>query len=123
MLVQANGLGVYMGGLGQGFKIMDDFWTFDFESKTWTKTSSNLAEKAWIHCGITTNPTMVSAETRNEKAIFELQVSNELKFTPILSTEGLANGSALDDYNMHYWNHILYKVRSYYAWKFCEPTK
>ena len=112
MLVQANGLGVYMGGLGQGFKTLDDFWTFDFESKKWSQTSSNLAEKWWIHCGLSGTPTLVSAETKNEKAIFELEVTNELKFTPIVSTQGLANGSALDDYNMHYWNHIIYKERS-----------
>ena len=104
-----------MGGLGQGFKIMDDFWTFDFESKKWSQTSSNLAGKSWIHCGISGAQTLVSAETKDEKAIYELEFSNELKFTPILSTEGLANGSALDDYNMHYWNNIVYKVRSYYA--------
>ena len=105
-----NETGAYMGGLKQGFKIGTDFWSFDFGTRQWTQRESNVTEKPWFHCG---NGELVSMETSTKKTIAKVSlIDNTLQFDQIASTTGLANGSALDDYNMAYWTHVIYSINS-----------
>ena len=50
----ASGKPVIYGGLGQGFKIFTDVWSFDFDLLEWSKISE-FDKPTWFHSGFRTS--------------------------------------------------------------------
>ena len=50
----ASGKPVIYGGLGQGFKLFTDVWSFDFDLLEWSKISE-FDKPTWFHSGFRTS--------------------------------------------------------------------
>ena len=87
---------ILCGGIGQGFKMMNDTWNFNYETEKWSKEAhNNELKNLYVHSWTChEGATVISAETDVDKGLYQYtNAINKIGLIKIIGTNDIVKTS------------------------------